>query len=596
MAAAVFTAPPAAAQQPAPLASCSLGPVPNVEVARTSVYVPMADGVRLAVDVFLPKDRPPTTKLPVLLVATRYWRAHEGQEPGPIEKYWIGRGYALVSADVRGTGASFGQWYYPWAEQEVKDLGALVQWAARQPWSTGRVGTYGTSYTGNTAQLAAAYGGPALKAMIPRFMDFDVYTDLTQPGGIINRAMIEDWGSMIHAMDMNEKSGNPPRGVRPVDEDTDGKLLAAAVADHQKNPPLNRIVDVVNFRDDRVAQFGGKTIDASGTYLWRRQIEASKVPIFGWASWMDAGTSQGVINRFRTWSNPQTVVIGPWSHGGGNHTDPFLPTDTPTDPPSATQLDQATCFLDQYVKGTGGPFGERTVIYYTMGEGKWKKTSVWPVAGTSTRRWYLGANGSLTASTPATPSGTDQYRVDFDVGTGPDSRWHTQLGGFDVIYPDRAEIDRRLLTYTSDPLERDVEVTGQGVITLYLASTATDGDFIVYLEDVASDGRVTYIQEGHLRGIQRKVSTEPPPYRILYPYHTFKKKDGQPLVPGQVAKLAFQLYPTSVLFKAGHRIRIALAGADKDNFARTPATGEVTWTVSHTRAAPSSIELPVVTH
>ena len=129
-------------------------------------------------------------------------------------------------------------------------------------------------------------------------------------------------------------------------------------------------------------------------------------------------------------------------------------------------------------------------------------------------------------------------------------------------------------------------MTGQAIVTLRVASTADDGTFLVYLEDVDPTGPVRYVTEGMLRALHRKVSTEPSSYAILYPYHTFMRKDGQKLAPGQTATLAFQLLPTSVLFKTGHRIRIALGGADKDTFLRIPAAGDVTWTVSRSRASP----------
>ena len=182
--------------------------------------------------------------------------------------------------------------------------------------------------------------------------------------------------------------------------------------------------------------------------------------------------------------------------------------------------------------------------------------------------------------------------VDFEATTGTQNRWYTQLGGGDVIYPDRAESDRRLLSYTSGPLERDVEVTGNPVITLRLTSTASDGAFFAYLEDVAPDGRVTYVTEGMLRGIHRLVTTAP--YRTMYPYHSFRERDAAAMAPGALTELRFGLFPVSVLFKRGHRIRIALAGADKDTFGRIPADGAVSWMVSRTGGAPSYIDLPIV--
>lgn len=578
------------AQQPEPLQSCSApASTATVEVARTSVYVPMKDGVRLAVDVNLPKGLAAGTRLPTILVSTRYWRAAEGQPAGPMERFFLSRGYAYVYADVRGTGASFGQWYYPWAPQEVEDLGELVAWLAKQPWSDGQIGSIGTSYTGNTAQLVAASNHPGVKAVVPRFMDFDAYADLIYPGGVTNQMLLRDWGTMVYAMDMNKVPG-APNGVRRVDADTDGQLLAGAVADHQKNPPLHLSMDSsIVYRDDVVKQFGGATNDMSGTYRYRGQVERSGVPIFGWASWLDAGTSQGVLNRFINWTNPQIVVIGPWSHGGGNHTSPFFPADRPTEPSSQRQTEQAACFFDQYMKGKPNRMNEKAIIYYTLGEDKWKKTATWPVAGTAARRFYLSAEKSLSSAKPAT--GTDRYPVDFDVTTGTNNRWYTQLGGGDVVYPERSAQDGRMLTYTSPPLERDMEVTGQAVVTLTVTSTATDGHFFVYLEDVSPEGTSTYVTEGMLRALHRKLSTGTPAYRTLYPYRSYERKDGQPLVPGQPATLTFQLIPTSVLFKAGHRIRVAVAGADKDTFQRLPSAGDATITVER---GSSFIDLPVV--
>jgi putative CocE/NonD family hydrolase len=583
----------AAQPQPEPLASCqATADPPSKEVEHSSVYVPMSDGVKLAVDLFLPKGRSGAPKLPTILVATRYWRAGEGQPVGASEKYWIDRGYAYVYADVRGTGASYGQWYYPWSPQEVADLGGVTAWIARQSWSDGQVGSIGTSYTGNTAQLVAASNNPAVKAVVPRFIDFDAYTDLIYPGGVVNEMIIRDWGKMVYAMDMN-KVPSAPKGVRRVSNDTDGSQLAGAVADHQKNPPLYTSMDGIVYRDDVVPAFGGATNDMVGTYRYREQIERSRVPIFGWASWLDAGTSQGVLNRFINWSNPQIAVIGPWSHGGGNHTSPFRPAETPTVPPTSVQNAQATCFFDQYLKGKPAGMNEKALIYYTLGEEKWKKTTVWPIAGTTSRRFYLAAAGTLSPTRPSAAAG-DRYQVDFEVTTGIRNRWYTQLGGSDVVYDERSSQDARMLTYTSAPLEGDVEVTGQAVVTLSVRSTATDGNFIVYLEDVSPEGKSTYVTEGMLRALHRKVSTDRPPYRTVYPYHSFLKKDGQPLVPGEATTLTFQLIPTSVLFQAGHRIRIAIAGADKDTFQRLPAQGAVTITVNRGGEHGSFIDLPVV--
>ena len=208
-------------------------------------------------------------------------------------------------------------------------------------------------------------------------------------------------------------------------------------------------------------------------------------------------------------------------------------------------------------------------------------------------RWYLSENNKLTLSAPTSSAGADTYAVNFEATTGEKNRWHTQVGG-PVEYPDRAEEDKKLLTYTSEPLAADTEITGHAVIDLLVTSTHTDGAFFLYLEDVDEQGRVTYLTEGALRALHRKISTEAPPYKTFVPYHSFKKKDAMPLTPGQLAELKFGLQPTSVLINKGHRIRIAIAGHDKNTFARIPADGSPTVTIARSKSNASWIDLPVV--
>ena len=115
-----------------------------------------------------------------------------------------------------------------------------------------------------------------------------------------------------------------------------------------------------------------------------------------------------------------------------------------------------------------------------------------------------------------------------------------------------------------------------------------------YLEDVHPDGRITYVTEGELRALTRTVSSEEPPYRVFGPYHTFKTADGAPIVPGEVAEFKIGLQPTSVLFKKGHRIRLALAGHDGGLFARIPKIGDPVISVERNADFASFLELPVV--
>jgi putative CocE/NonD family hydrolase len=194
---------------------------------------------------------------------------------------------------------------------------------------------------------------------------------------------------------------------------------------------------------------------------------------------------------------------------------------------------------------------------------------------------------------PAAETGADVYTVDFTVTTGPNNRWMTQMGQPVLGLDDRGAMDTEMLTYTTVPLAEDLQVTGTPVVSLQLSSTHADGAFLVYLEDVDPEGRSRYVTEGGLRAIHRKVS-ENPHFAQKTPYHSFAEADAQPLVPGETAELAFQLWPISVLFRKGHRIRLAIAGADDENFLRVPAEGAPTITVARNAAHVSLLDLPVV--
>lgn len=598
----------------------------------------MRDGVKIALEVVLPKNLPPTAKIPALLMQTRYWRFRDMRFPfrrfePNVEflRVFTSYGYSLVLVDVRGTGASFGVWPYPWSRDEIMDGGEVVDWTVAQPWSNGKVGAIGISYLGATAEFLSVPNHPAVKAVIPRFSQFDVYADIAFPSGIFNEWFVKRWANIDHLLDENNakelltetnrlidevkaslsgvrlpktfsiqaravKLGRYlVKGVKPVDSDKDRRQLREAVKGHVANGSVYELAQGYNYRDDK-RKIAAKdlTIDNLSVFSFEKDIERSSVAIYAWGSWLDAGIADAVIRRFLTFNNPQRAVIGPWNHGGLYHASPYLPAETPTDPSLLSQWQECIRFCDHYLKESDdSAMRQKVLIYYTLGEEKWKSTNVWPPLGTTTQRWYLAANNSLSQHRPQTDSGADTYTVDFEATTGKTNRWHTQLG-FIVVYQNRAQEDRRLLTYTSPPLEKDTEITGHPIVTLYVTSTANDGAFFVYLEDVDETGRVTYITEGQLRAIHRKISKDPPPYNQLVPYHSFKKKDSMPLIPSELAELTFGLLPTSVLIRKGHCIRIAIAGHDKDTFTRIPAEETPVITVARDKAHASFIALPVV--
>jgi putative CocE/NonD family hydrolase len=309
---------------------------------------------------------------------------------------------------------------------------------------------------------------------------------------------------------------------------------------------------------------------------------------------MDAGTADAVLRRFMTSDSAQRAVIGAWEHGGRFHASPYQPADAVADPPLPEQWAEMVSFFDMHLKENDAR-PEKLLFYYTMGEERWKKSAVWPPKGTVDRRWYLGEGNELSQEEPTVETGVDRYAVDFEASTGDHNRWWEMGGIWDhsVIYQDRRAETERLLTYSTPPLAEDMEITGYPVVTLYVASTEADGVIYLYLEDEDEEGRVTYLTEGQLRIIHRKVSNEPAPYQLLVPYHSFKEGDAMPLVPGEVAEISFGLLPTSVLIRKGHRIRIAIAGHDAGTFPRIPAEGVPILTVHRNSVYPSSIDLPV---
>jgi putative CocE/NonD family hydrolase len=165
--------------------------------------------------------------------------------------------------------------------------------------------------------------------------------------------------------------------------------------------------------------------------------------------------------------------------------------------------------------------------------------------------------------------------------------------GHDIVYPDRSREDSKLLVYTGAPLATDVVITGSPVMTLEVVSTAADGAFFAYLEDVAPDGRVTFLDDGEQRAAGCKLADPHKlPYVELGPGSSESREDAQPLVPGKPAELKFSMWPTSVVLRKGHRIRIALAGQDTC-FRRYPPAGDVTWTVYRQATLASYVELPM---
>ena len=587
----------------------------------SSNYVKMRDGVEIAVSLYLPADLKAGERVPVLMRTTRYWREMQGgwalkmlmalhlvRADVLLDRqvvYFNQRQFAVLLVDARGSGASGGDRAIEYSPAEVADMGEVAAWAAQQSWSNGRVGTFGISYEANTAELAAVPNQPAIRAVMPLYDTFDNWDNLGA-GGVRDYSSLREWSDIIAALDRDDVCGGLEakgwhcwidrqgvKGVRPVDADPRGKHLAELVS-QRHNLNVAEAVAKLEFRDDQVPTNEGAVAlgDISPSGL-RAKIESSKVPMMVWCGWLDGDACEGDLIRYRTFSNPQVLVIGPLSHGGDFNVDPFESRHTPPAPPSGEQFRMETDFFDRVLRNNTPETIESSIQYYTMGEGQWHTTKMWPPPGLSADRLYFGEHSMLTAAAPSVKSASDTYTVDFTASTGKRTRWHTGIGGGDVVYPDRAKEDKKLLVYTSAPLENDLEVTGSPVLALEISSTTSDGALHAYLEDVSPEGRVTYVDEGILRVIDRKeVDPKTLPYEPLGPAHSFLRKDAEPLTPGEAATIRFSMYPTSVLLRKGHRIRLALAGADASLFDRYPAEGAPTLTVYREAQRASYVDLP----
>jgi uncharacterized protein len=617
--------------------------VPAGSRRNVALYVPMRDGTQIAVDVWLPPNLAAGERVPVLMSTTRYWRAVQYTRTFraivalhliPPDMFLYHRAiffnrqhFAVIIVDARGSGASSGTRITEYSPDEIADLSEMAEWAARQPWSNGRVGTFGVSYDGNTAELSAAPNNPVVRAVAPLFDDFDTLLGLAHPGGLYDSGMIEAWSNTVGALDRNDlcpgfdvtgwscwKLRWLVRGVKPVDSDADGRQLNQILSE-RRNPPLVDSLGLPEFRDDNVQTPKGPINLAQITpFGLRAQIESSRVPMLVWCGWLDAGTCDGALSRYRNFRNVQQVVIGAFSHGGEFNVDPFLPLDrhSPPDPPMEEQYRMQAQFFEHFLRADHPEPLISSIRYYTMGEGKWHTTSVWPPQDCLNRRYYFNGNHllgsehdptageqeqrSLTIERPSATAASDSYRVDFSTTTGKYNRWYTQLDDSDVIYSDRSQEDRKLLTYTSVPLEQDTEITGSPAVTLVLSSSHSDGALHVYLEDVAPEGRVTYITEGVFRLLNRKIASKPLPYIPLGPPHSFLRPDAEPLVPGQSAEIALSLLPTSIVLGKGHSIRVAIAGADASMFRRYPAEGAPTLTVYRQKDRLSYVDLTIRNH
>jgi len=575
----------------------------------SNIYIPMRDGVNIAATICIPQNLSSEDKLPTLLYQTRYWRAAKLRIPfrwvlketsifSPTPTLFTNRGYVIVYTDVRGCGASFGSRPYPFSKEEVKDGSDIVDWIISQPWSDGNVVSNGISYTGITAELLAVNNHPAVKAIMPGHGLWDAYTDVAFPGGCFDLAFIQLWSFVGKNLDQN--NSKPFRelipmlwllmkGVKAIDKDSEQKFLKEAMKEHVLNDYVYDLLCDKDFRDDSLPD--GTMIHDISPFNFKKELEKLNLPILSWCSWQDSAYIDAHLNRFINLKNPHIAIIGAWNHGAGYSADTLNPDKVDTIPSPTERITTWINFFDTILYGEG--IQGKTLFYYTMGEDKWKKTYVWPPEGTKRQRFYLSENNCLSNEKPDSEVGEDKYKVSFTASSGRLNRWWTLLG-LPIDYSNREKADKKLLTYTSEPLREDLEITGNATITLYLSSTHNDGAVFAYLEEIDNNENIHYFTDGNLRLIHHKISSESPPYNIIGPFHSYKKKDASPLIPNEITEVKFGFRPTSALIPKGHRIKLAIAGADRDTFKQYPTEGRPTITIARNASNASYIEIPIM--
>lgn len=527
------------------------------EVERSSFYIPMSDGTRLAADVYRPKT---PGRYPVILHASaarsRPSETDDRSGAGGFSTQMINLaryGYVFVVVERRGLGASFGTRRGYHDRTEARDAYDLTAWAATQPWSQGAVGVFGCSNTGDAAMhFLTTKTHPALKAVFAGCFNWDKYSGGRRGGVLAN------WGTGPQSSVEQDL-----RTAIPVDGDATRTLLHEAVRDHARNTPLLDLWSGMPNRDDVSPLTGTPFWEEGSIATYGDAVRKSGVPVYIQGGWRDDFRAQAFI-ALANLTQPAKLIVGDWGHC---HSKDF------------SMAAEALRWFDHWLKGADNGIMQEPRIHYETVNAGWRTADAWPVPASHPVKAFLGA-GSLGMREPE--PGNQSFKVDYQ----PVCARGTGLG------PTCPQDDKGL-TFTSAPLAADIELTGHPVADLWLSSSVEDGPVFAYLEDIAPDGAIAMVSEGRLQARHRKLA--PAPFALPgIPWHSVAKADQENLMPGQAARFVFDLLPVSWVFKAGHRYRLTVTGADPREKLRKTYAPAPTWTVWFDRAHPSQLVLPLV--
>ena len=501
------------------------------------VPIEMDDGLVLRADVFRP---PGGGRHPVLMTHGPYgkglafqdgfagmWQVIEAKYPeipaGSSNRYqnwetvdpekWVPDGYVCVRVDSRGAGRSPG-YLDPFSPRETRDFYECIEWAGTQPWSNGKVGLLGISYYAMNQWQVAALRPPHLAAICPWEGASDLYRDVARHGGILHTFIAEWFPQQVSSV----QHGVGERG--PVNPTT-GELVAG--------PPTLPEEELAAARADLAGQIRARPFE-DGWYRDRSpDLEKITVPVLSAANWAHALHTRGNFEGYaRAGSARKWLEV----HGLEHYTEFY------TDYGVALQKRFFGHFLAGRDTGWDRQAPVRLRVRRTDGSFLDRDEQEWPLARTRWTRFYLDPAAS--ALSPAPPG--------------------EQTARFSAAGPG--------LTLRTGPLAEDTEITGPAAAKLFVSSSTTDADVFVVLRVLDPAGRdVTFVSgldpagvvaTGWLRASHRALD----PARSLphRPWHTHS--GAQPLIPGEPAELDVEIWPTSVIVPAGHRIAVTVLGRD----------------------------------
>ncbi|WP_030167957.1 MULTISPECIES: CocE/NonD family hydrolase [Actinomycetes] len=548
------------------------------------VAASMRDGVRLRADVYRPSTGGPW---PVLLTRLPYGKSTPmvigGLNPVGIAK----SGFIVVVQDVRGRFASEGEWE-PFTS-EMDDGFDTIQWAAKLPGSNGSVGMFGSSYFGNTQWMAALAKPPELKAISPKITWSDPAEGFVSRGGAAELGLGMSWSLMMGIDTLLRRHADDPmakgRSLMALIGDLDAVTATAYWELPDGHYPVygRHNIQELSLERAQLEPDWGEVCRPAG-----RQAEVD-LPSLHTGGWYDI-FCQGTLDNFvamRATGREANLIIGPWSHTG---TTGYLGDVNFGLAASADLMGfrgrLADIELGWFRRILGPDAGEASpspklppVLLYVMGTNEWREESEWPLARAVDTDLFLRAGERLAFDAPAADEGTDTFVYDPEDPVPTTGGAVFMSSAFPPGPIDQTQVESRsdVMVYTTDTLADDLEVTGRIRAHLVVATDAPSTDWVVRLCDVDVDGVSRNVADGILRAAA---------------------------TAGEYSEQVVDLWSTSYVFRADHRIRVQVTSSSFPRWDRNRNTGEpigqATWSqvarqeVAHAAARPSRIVLPVV--